>query len=727
MPFGEILFCPECYRSYESGHGYCPEHGAHLVLLPGEESLVGTIVGERYRIEEELGGGGTAVTYRAAHTVIDRPIALKVFRRFLSEDESASRRFDADADAALQLKGRHSVQVYDSGRTVDGRPFLAREFVDGPTLAELIAGDRRLTPVRALRAALGAARAMEYAHARGVLHRGLSPNNIFLVEADGEEVARVADFGQAGALTGDDGISLRPEALAIRPLEYLSPEQAVGASCDVPADLYALGVVLFEALTGQPPFRADSPVELLLAHPQAPPPRFADVAPDVGLPAKVEDRVRTLLAKQARPRPASATELATELEVLLKDPSLAAPVAPAAEGPSRAESGRDAPPTGGVGAAESPSKLEERSREAPPTREPEAEHGLTDPVDSSVVLPPQKSKLPWIIGAVVVVMILAVVGLFASGVISQKGEEPAEESEAASPPLRPSDTSPLEGEDIRGEAPDVVVEVSAPDVTDTTEIPPLDGGEVSQRDGGEETTAPDVVEEVTTPDITDTTENPPLDGGEVSQRDGGEDASTADIQPEIIPDVIPDIQPEVMPDIQPEVNDITEDKKPPREDKKPPREDKKPPVEDKKPPVEDKKPPVEDKKPPILKKPDPVIAKPAGMGEEDYALAKDQVSWGRKNMKKQLWEMAILNFQQAKRMGLTDPAISRYIKECRNHMAIATEALERGHAAFLAAQWDEAIRQFQRARDHGEKNTTTFRMIEKSKEAKAKDAADKAQ
>ena len=95
-------------------------------------------------------------------------------------------------------------------------------------------------------------------------------------------------------------------------------------------------------------------------------------------------------------------------------------------------------------------------------------------------------------------------------------------------------------------------------------------------------------------------------------------------------------------------------------------------------------------------------------------------------MKKQLWEMGILNFQQAKRMGLTDPAIGRYIKECRNHMAIVADALEHGHAAYLAGQWDEAIRQFQRARDHGEKNTTTFRMIETAKEAKAKEAADKA-
>ena len=746
MPFVETLYCPECYRSLESGHGYCPEHGARLVLLPAEESLVGAVVAEVYRIEAELGAGGAGVTYRAAHTVIDRPIALKVFRRFLADDAAAARRFDADADAALQLKGRHTVQVYDAGRTRDGRLFLARAFVDGPTLAELVAASGPMAPARALRAALGVARALEYAHARGVVHRGLSPSNIFLVQADGEEIAKVADFGQAGALTRDDGISLRPEGLAIRPLEYLSPEQAVGASCDVAADLYGLGVVLYEALTGRPPFTAPTPVELLLAHAQDPPPRFADVNPDVDLPPKVEALVRELLAKQPRQRPASASVLAAELEVLLKDPAVAGKSPAPVGGPSRAdsghapsgpvvppttapESGRDAPPTGAV---DEPCEISPEpggivASPTPPSFPP-PEHGLTDPVGSAAVLLPRKSKLPWFIGGGVLALIAVVVGLFASGVISQKPAEPEVEAEAASPPASPADVAPDPGGEVSrrdgGEAappPDLIEEIAAPDIIEEIAAPDIIE-EIAAPDIIEEVAAPDVIEEVAAPDIIE----------EVAAPDIIEEIAAPDLVDEV---ATPDITEEVAtPDVDEDKKPPREDKKPPREDRKPPREDKKPPVEDKKPPVEDRKPPVEDKKPPVEdkkppvedKKPEPVIAKPAGMDDSDYALAKEQVSWGRKNMKKQLWEMSILNFQQAKRMGLTDPAISRYIKECRSHMGIVADALERGHAAYLAGQWDEAIRQFQRARDHGEKNTTTFRMIEKAKEAKAQEAADKA-
>ncbi|MFH1530556.1 MAG: protein kinase [Pseudomonadota bacterium] len=727
MPFKETLYCPECYRSYESGHGYCPDHGAHLVRLPEEASLVGTIIAARYRVDEELGGGGVGVTYRASHAVIDRPIAIKVFRRFMAVDPAMVHRFDAEADAALQLKGRHTVQVYDSGRTEDGRLFLARELVEGPTLADLIAAHRRLTPVRALRAALGVARALEYAHARGVLHRGLSPSNIFLVETGGEEIARVADFGQAGILTGADGISMGPEGMALRPLGYLAPEQAVGASCDVPADLYALGAVLFEALTGRPPFEADTPVELLLAHPQAPIPSFAERAPDADLPAQIETLVRKLLAKQPKQRPASAAVLAAELEVLLKDPAVArsAPAMGAlptdqtmggASAPTPAVGGASAP-TPAVGGASTPRRV---GPEGPPTVEPEpgglvahptlppppeAQHGLTDPVGSAAVLLPRKSKLPWILG-VVVVLVLAVVGLFASGVISQKVEEPAGESEAVEAAAGPSE--PAE---------------PATELAGTLDVPATPELIVDPRDVApadirpEEITAEDIQPDEVAPAPEDT-------------RPEIAPAAIPDIQSEAIPDRIPDCQsdivPDIVPDAQPEVKDSVEDERPPREEKKPPREEKKPPIEEKKPPVEEKKTPEEEKKPPEEeKKPDPVIAKPAGMGDSDFALAKEQVSWGRKNMKKQLWEMAILNFQQAQRMGLTDSAIGRYIKECRNHMVIVADALERAHAALLASQWDEAIRQFQRARDHGEKNTTTFRLIEQAKESKAQEEADR--
>ena len=693
MPIQETLFCPECYRSFEAGHGYCPEHGARLVLLPREETGIGTVIAERYRVEAELGVGGAGVVYRAAHTVIDRPIALKIFRRFLADDPAAAGRFDAEADGALQLKGRHTVQVYDSGRTEDGRLFLAREFVDGPTLAELLSTDRRVAPARALRVALGVTRALEYAHARGVLHRGISPGNIFLVQDGGEELVRVADFGQAAMFTGEDGVSLRPEGLAIRPLRYLSPEQAVGAACDVSADLYGLGVILFEILTGRPPFPGDSPVELLLAHAREAPPPFSEVAPDITLPPRVEALVRSLLAKQPKQRPASASVLASELEVLLKDPTVGG-----ASGPTHR--GVDAPPTGEVKES-GPEPDDIVVTPAPPTF-PDHKHGLTDPVGSAAVLLPTRSRLPWFIGGAAALLVLAVVGLFASGVISQKGEDPSEAQETT------ENSAPVEPAEPPAEPPMTADIIAAPEVA-----------VVLPEDIVPELTLPDLRPELAEPeDLLPQEDAPPPEDLTPEPSPTPPDLQpeiVPDIAPEVIPDVAPDIAPDIAPDVAPDIGpEVIPDVAPEV-------------VEEKTPPVEGKKPPVEVKKPPVeVKKPDPVIAKPAGMGEEDYVLAKEQVSWGRKNMKKQLWEMGILNFQQAKRMGLTDPAIGRYIKECRNHMAIVADALEHGHAAYLAGQWDEAIRQFQRARDHGEKNTTTFRMIETAKEAKAKEAADKA-
>ncbi|MBM4370485.1 MAG: hypothetical protein FJ098_02475, partial [Deltaproteobacteria bacterium] len=187
MPLQESLYCPECFRRYAAGHAYCPEHGARLVLLPGEPSLAGQVVAERYHIAVELGVGGIGVVYRAEHALIHRDLALKVFRRFLAEDPAAMPRLEAVTDAALRLRGPCTIRVYDAGLTGDGRLFLARELALRPSLRELLDREGPLRPATALRMAVGVARALEEAHAQGLLHRGLSPGNIF-PGASGDEV-----------------------------------------------------------------------------------------------------------------------------------------------------------------------------------------------------------------------------------------------------------------------------------------------------------------------------------------------------------------------------------------------------------------------------------------------------------------------------------------------------------------------------------------------------------
>jgi serine/threonine protein kinase len=272
---------------------------------------VGARVGP-YRIVGELGGGGMGVVYRAVHTLLHRPAAVKVLRPELGASAGAVERFRAEACAAAAIRPPGVVEIYDYGYTAEGHAYIAMELLEGQTLGARLAERGRSGTTDALALVRRIAVALAAAHDRGVVHRDLKPENVFLVRGPdgGPDDIKLLDFGVAWM--PETEAAERASGLIVGTPAYMSPEQCAGAAhCDHRSDFYALGCLLFELLTGQPPYgRSGATDELLAAHLRSPVPR---IDRSVELPAQIERLVVRLLAKRAEDRPASARELIAEI------------------------------------------------------------------------------------------------------------------------------------------------------------------------------------------------------------------------------------------------------------------------------------------------------------------------------------------------------------------------------------------------------------------------------
>jgi serine/threonine-protein kinase len=279
---------------------------------------VGDVVSERYRIDAVLGEGGMGVVYRAEHMHLHKPLALKVLLPEWSSTPEVVARFEREAIAAGNIQSPHVASATDFGRLPNGSFFLVMEYVDGRTLRSQIAG-HAMPPARALHIARGIASALVAAHALGIVHRDLKPENVMLLaREDDPDFVKVLDFGIAkmDAPPGQVGARSTPILTQVGTVigtpDYMSPEQALGRPVDTRSDLYSLGVILFEMLTGRCPF--DGGMATVLRHhvtSDAPPlPPAADAALDPQLRAVV----RQLLAKSPDNRFANAQELLLELD-----------------------------------------------------------------------------------------------------------------------------------------------------------------------------------------------------------------------------------------------------------------------------------------------------------------------------------------------------------------------------------------------------------------------------
>src|SRR5579864_5119476 len=253
-----------------------------------------------YTLLEPIGHGGMAVVYRARQDSLERTVAVKILSENLAASPEFMERFRREARTAANLRHPNVITVFDFGEDERGVPYLVLEYIEGPTLADLM--DRGLEDRRVADLLDQIAAGLDYAHARGVIHRDIKPGNVLLTD-DGRAV--LADFGLAWLL---DGAHLTLTGGVIGTPEYMSPEQAGGEPIDHRADVYSLGVVLYEMLVGERPFVAETPIAVLLQHLQDAPPSVLDARPD--LPLAVGGVITKALAKDPNERYLSAGALA---------------------------------------------------------------------------------------------------------------------------------------------------------------------------------------------------------------------------------------------------------------------------------------------------------------------------------------------------------------------------------------------------------------------------------
>ena len=263
------------------------------------------LVDDRYELRALTGSGGMADVFLAYDRVLDRDVALKLLKDRYARDEEFVERFRREAKSAAALANRHIVPVFDRGETETGTSYIAMEYVPGGDLGDLLEGEGRPSPRRALELALQVAEALQTAHERGVIHRDIKPRNI-LITRSGH--AKVADFGIARAV---EATTISHPGDILGSVKYMSPEQAAGASVGSESDLYSLGVVLYEMLTGRVPFEVKLPEDVPAEHAKGPPRHPRELSPEV--PEGLDAIVMKLLARDPVDRYGSAAALVEDL------------------------------------------------------------------------------------------------------------------------------------------------------------------------------------------------------------------------------------------------------------------------------------------------------------------------------------------------------------------------------------------------------------------------------
>lgn len=258
-----------------------------------------------YLVVGPLGEGGMGVVYEGLHTVINKRVAIKVIKAEFAGDEVLVRRVLAEAQAVNAVRHRGIVDIHAHGRTPDGRPYLVMEMLHGETLHELLTRQGRLSHHEAVKVLLEATGPLFAAHKAGIVHRDLKPSNLFLcVDDDGERFLKLLDFGLAKRTApGVTSSTMTSASLIVGTPDYMAPEQARAQPTDARTDIYSLGVLAFQLLAGQLPFTANSSVDLVMKHLSAPVPRLSDLDP--AIPTELSDLVEQMMAKEPAQRPQS--------------------------------------------------------------------------------------------------------------------------------------------------------------------------------------------------------------------------------------------------------------------------------------------------------------------------------------------------------------------------------------------------------------------------------------
>jgi serine/threonine-protein kinase len=307
--------CLVCRQEYGTDEKRCPKDGTVLVALAADP-YTGRTLADRYAIKSLIGSGGTSVVYKAHHLQLNRPVAIKMLKAHLVTDEDSKRRFEQEARAVSCLTHPHVVTVYDVGVTKYGEPYIVMEYLEGTSLSDIIASEGRLDIARGMPIFQQACAALAHAHKKEVVHRDVKPSNIMLVRTDDNpEFVKIVDFGLAKlrSLTGEFQRLTKTGEVFGSPV-YMSPEQCTGKKLDERTDIYSMGVVMFETLTGRPPFKERTSIETIRRQIKEAAPRPNDVCPEANLPKALEDVILKALSKNPEDRFKSMDELRAVLD-----------------------------------------------------------------------------------------------------------------------------------------------------------------------------------------------------------------------------------------------------------------------------------------------------------------------------------------------------------------------------------------------------------------------------
>ncbi|MBM4388889.1 MAG: serine/threonine protein kinase, partial [Deltaproteobacteria bacterium] len=306
--------CPVC--GLKTGDASCPECNNATIIERRDEievqSLAGKVFNKKYRIEELLGKGGMGSVYRGVNVNVNQKVAVKVMHRELIESQDQVRRFCNEARLSCMLAHPNTLNVYDFGESDEGFLFIVMEYLKGKPLSKVIKEESPLAAGRVLNMAISVARSLAEAHEKGIVHRDLKPENIMLLDFVGQkDFVKVLDFGIAKIVSGGSGeSSITKTGMLIGTPKYMSPEQIKSLPLDGRSDIYSLGVIMYQALTGNLPFTGDTPVSVLMSHVNEDVPPFPE---NLMIGKPLQEIVFRLLEKEREKRP-HAWELIGMLE-----------------------------------------------------------------------------------------------------------------------------------------------------------------------------------------------------------------------------------------------------------------------------------------------------------------------------------------------------------------------------------------------------------------------------
>ncbi len=307
--------CQACGRQFAECVAACPHDGTMLIPI-AVDPFIGTVLADRYEILDLLGTGGMGTVYKGRHVLMKRLVAVKILHAHLVASARSLQRFQYEAQAASHLSHQNIVGMHDFGMTSLGQPYLVMDYLEGRLLAEEIGFHGFLSVERAVPIFLQICEALGHAHHKGVLHRDLKPGNIVLLDSDEQhDLVKIVDFGIAKLLpeSGEDELHLTQTGEVFGSPLYMSPEQCVGHDLDTRADIYMLGCVMYETLTGKPPIVGATVFQTMNMHLYESPRPMSSTNPHILVPEQLESIVLKALAKDRNSRHASMLELRDEL------------------------------------------------------------------------------------------------------------------------------------------------------------------------------------------------------------------------------------------------------------------------------------------------------------------------------------------------------------------------------------------------------------------------------